>query len=145
MQAQRERPPSLSDCKDKFLVQSCIVGPGVTEASQDIFESRSATDIKHTKLRVVLLGPPEPPSPVPEGVEEDHSPHGKADNLDTYHSSACCSQVAFCSQFALTNKHSQAVGLLTFTLVGAAPSESTNKLWAGFSTGAGALKHQEQS
>ena len=29
---------------------------------------------RQTKLRVVLLGPPKPPSPVPEGVEEPISP-----------------------------------------------------------------------
>lgn len=29
---------------------------------------------RQTKLRVVLVGPPKPPSPVPEGVEEPNSP-----------------------------------------------------------------------
>jgi hypothetical protein len=29
---------------------------------------------RQTKLRVVLVGPPKPPSPVPEGVEEPASP-----------------------------------------------------------------------
>ena len=71
MQAQREYPPSLADCKDKFLVQTCTVSSDVKEASPDVFESKSAGDIKHTKLRVVLLGPAKPPSPVPEGIEED--------------------------------------------------------------------------
>lgn len=77
MQAQREYPPSLADCKDKFLVQTCTVSRDVTEASPDIFESGSTSDIKHTKLRVVLLGPPKPPSPVPEGIEEDTPSPGK--------------------------------------------------------------------
>ena len=87
MQAQREKLASLSDCKDKFLVQSCIVPAGTPEASAELFDSRAPTDIKHTKLRVVLLGPPEPPSPVPEGVEEDGSPRGK-EHIDAHHSGA---------------------------------------------------------
>ena len=76
MQAQREYPPSLADCKDKFLVQTCTVSNDVKEASPDIFET-GVGDIKHTKLRVVLLGPPKPPSPVPEGIEEDAPSPGK--------------------------------------------------------------------
>ena len=76
MQAQREYPPSLADCKDKFLVQTCTVSSDVKEASPDIFET-GIGDIKHTKLRVVLLGPQKPPSPVPEGIEEDAPSPGK--------------------------------------------------------------------
>lgn len=72
MQAQREAPTSYADCKDKFLVQSCIVSEEAKDVSGDVFDK--ATDTKQTKLRVVLLGPPKPPSPVPEGVEEDYSP-----------------------------------------------------------------------
>ena len=32
-----------------------------------------AKDIRQTKLRVVLVGPPKPPSPVPEGVEDSEA------------------------------------------------------------------------
>ena len=46
MQAQREFPPSLTDVKDKFLVQYCVVGPEVREV---------AADVRQTKLRVVLV------------------------------------------------------------------------------------------
>lgn len=74
MQAQRELPPSLTDVKDKFLVQYCTVGPDVREVAADIFDGSRSKDVKQTKLRVVLVGPPKPPSPVPEGVEEDPSP-----------------------------------------------------------------------
>lgn len=72
MQAQRENPPSFTDCKDKFLVQSCLVGSDIKDVSGDVFDK--AQDVKQTKLRVVLTSPPKPPSPVPEGVEEDASP-----------------------------------------------------------------------
>lgn len=71
MQAQREPPPSYSDCKDKFLVQGCLVPKDAKDVSGDVFER--ATDVKQTKLRVVLTTPPKPPSPVPEGDEGDNS------------------------------------------------------------------------
>lgn len=82
MQAQREYPPSLADCKDKFLVQTVQVGPKVSDATPDLFDS-SSSNLKQTKLRVVLVGPPKPPSPVPEGVEEESPSDGRnafADN-----------------------------------------------------------------
>ena len=69
MQAQREYPANFADCKDKFLVQSCIVPADAKETSGDVFDR--AGDMKQTKLRVVLTSPPKPPSPVPEGVEDD--------------------------------------------------------------------------
>jgi hypothetical protein len=69
MQAQREYPPSLSDVKDKFLVQYVAVGADVNEVVPDLFDSSKNKDIKQTKLKVLLVGPPKPPSPVPEGVE----------------------------------------------------------------------------
>ena len=72
MQAQRENPTSFTDCKDKFLVQSCIVSNDIKDVSGDVFEK--AGDVKQTKLRVVLMSPPKPPSPVPEGIEEESSP-----------------------------------------------------------------------
>ncbi len=71
MQAQKEYPPSLADCKDKFLVQSVRVGPEVVEATPDLFDAGKGQDVKQVKLRVVLVGI-KPPSPVPEGVEEEH-------------------------------------------------------------------------
>ncbi len=74
MQAQREYPANLGDCKDKFLVQCTRVSPEVKEVVPDLFDSAKNAAIKQTKLRVVLVGPPKPPSPVPEGVEEEASP-----------------------------------------------------------------------
>ena len=73
MQAQREAPSSYTDCKDKFLVQSCIVTGDAKDISGDVFE-KAGGEMKQTKLRVVLVSPPKPPSPVPEGIEEDNSP-----------------------------------------------------------------------
>lgn len=74
LQAQREPPPSLSECKDKFLVQSLKISPETTEITPDLFEAGAGKVIKQSKLRVVLVGPPKPPSPVPEGIEEEASP-----------------------------------------------------------------------
>lgn len=74
MQAQREYPPTLADCKDKFLVQTVKVSPKVSEITPDLFDGASGSNIKQSKLRVVLVGPPKPPSPVPEGVEEETAP-----------------------------------------------------------------------
>jgi len=76
MQAQREYPPSLADCRDKFLVQAARAPPGARDPPADLFDGAKAKDVRQHKLRVVLVGPPKPPSPVPEGVEggEEASP-----------------------------------------------------------------------
>ena len=76
MQAQREYPTGgLADCRDKFLVQSVRLSAAdaasAKEASPEMFDASKARDIRQTKLRVVLSGPPKPPSPVPEGNEGD--------------------------------------------------------------------------
>lgn len=78
MQAQREYPPGgLSECRDKFLVQSVRLSASsaadasAAEATPEMFDASRAKDIRQTKLRVVLVGPPKPPSPVPEGNEDD--------------------------------------------------------------------------
>ncbi len=73
MQAQREYPPTLADCKDKFLVQTVKVSPKVSEITPELFDGANSS-IKQSKLRVILVGPPKPPSPVPEGVEEETAP-----------------------------------------------------------------------
>ena len=77
MQAQREYPQGgLAECRDKFLVQSVRLplsstAVDVKEAAPEMFDASKAKDIRQTKLRVVLSGPPKPPSPVPEGNEDD--------------------------------------------------------------------------
>jgi len=55
-------------------VQSLKIDSKTTEITPELFEAASGKDIKQSKLRVVLVGPPKPPSPVPEGVEEEASP-----------------------------------------------------------------------
>jgi hypothetical protein len=55
-------------------VQSLKIDSKTSEITPELFEAVSGKDIKQSKLRVILVGPPKPPSPVPEGVEEDPSP-----------------------------------------------------------------------
>jgi hypothetical protein len=77
MQAQREAPSSLADCKDKFLVQSVIVDNAATDVTAEMFDPARGKEVKQVKLRVILVGPPKPPSPVPEGVEDDSMSPGR--------------------------------------------------------------------
>jgi hypothetical protein len=72
MQAQKEFPADMASCRDKFLVQALALAPG-EEFGPETFRAGVAT--KDTKIRVVLEGPPAPPSPVPEvnETEEDSS------------------------------------------------------------------------
>lgn len=74
MQVQKEYPSDLSDCKDKFLVQTVAVGAG-EEVTADTFKRE---DVKQSKLRVILDGPPAPPSPVPEASEADDDSRSEA-------------------------------------------------------------------
>eukprot|EP00878_Enallax_costatus_P039941 GHUV01045887.1.p1 GENE.GHUV01045887.1~~GHUV01045887.1.p1 ORF type:complete len:153 (+),score=53.56 GHUV01045887.1:439-897(+) len=75
MQAQKEIPSDLANCKDKFLVQVKGLESG-EEVNADTF--KAARGVKDTKIRVLLEGPPAPPSPVPEvnEQEEDHTARG---------------------------------------------------------------------
>lgn len=75
MQPQREYPASFVDCKDKFLIQSVVAVGTEKEVTSDMFDPSRPWEIRQIKLRVQLLGPPKPPSPVPEGVEEPLSPN----------------------------------------------------------------------
>lgn len=75
MQAQRDAPPDMQ-CKDKFLVQSVILADDADhkEVSQDAFNKAPGKEVFETKLRVLYVSPPQPPSPVPESSEEGISP-----------------------------------------------------------------------
>mmetsp|Transcript_14006 Transcript_14006/g.44559 ORF Transcript_14006/g.44559 Transcript_14006/m.44559 type:complete len:176 (+) Transcript_14006:383-910(+) len=77
MQSQREVPADQANCKDKFLVQSTIVGQEMVgqEVTSDVFSKKEGREIHEAKLRVVYLQPPPPPSPVPEGTEADEKGH----------------------------------------------------------------------
>lgn len=74
LQAQKEMPPNLTECRDKFLVQCVKVlsdTEGTDAALPDLFDpAKGGADVKQTKLRVIMLGPTKPPSPVPEGIED---------------------------------------------------------------------------
>ncbi|XP_027334729.1 vesicle-associated protein 1-1-like isoform X2 [Abrus precatorius] len=75
MQAQKEAPPDMQ-CKDKFLLQSVIASAGATtkDITPEMFNKESGHDVEECKLRVVYVAPPQPPSPVKEGSDEDSSP-----------------------------------------------------------------------
>ncbi|GAB4857097.1 Vesicle-associated protein 1-2 [Ancistrocladus abbreviatus] len=77
MQAQKEAPPDMQ-CKDKFLLQSVVATPGATakDITAEMFNKEAGHVVEETKLRVVYVSPPQPPSPVPEGSEEGGSPRG---------------------------------------------------------------------
>ncbi|KAF8056759.1 BRIX1-1 [Scenedesmus sp. PABB004] len=82
MQAQKELPPDFASCKDKFLVQVKALEAG-EEITQDTF--KAGKGVKDTKIRVLLEGPPAPPSPVPEvnEVDEDAPSRAHADGLSS--------------------------------------------------------------
>ncbi|XP_022895750.1 vesicle-associated protein 1-1-like [Olea europaea var. sylvestris] len=84
MQAQKEAPPDLQ-CKDKFLLQSVVVGPGVTTENikPDVFNKESGNRVEECKLRVSYVPPPQPPSPVREGSEEGSSPRASLSDNGT--------------------------------------------------------------
>ncbi|CAN8284497.1 unnamed protein product [Cochlearia groenlandica] len=84
MQAQREAPGDMQ-CKDKFLLQSVVASPGVTakEVTPEMFSKESGNRVEETKLRVIYVAPPQPPSPVREGSEEGSSPRASiSDNVN---------------------------------------------------------------
>ncbi|XP_047156951.1 vesicle-associated protein 1-2-like [Vigna umbellata] len=77
MQAQKEAPPDMQ-CKDKFLLQSVktVDGASPKDITPEMFNKESGHVVEESKLRVVYVSPPQPPSPVPEGSEEGSSPRG---------------------------------------------------------------------
>lgn len=70
-QAQREYPTGYGDTKDKFLVQSTRVPADTAELGSELFDSAKNPGLQQSKLRVSLVGPPQPPSPVPEHPETE--------------------------------------------------------------------------
>lgn len=76
MQAQREPPASYADCRDKFLVQCVKVDGTVKDVTSELFDPSKGSAIRQTKLRVVLVPPALPPSPVPEGNESEPTSPG---------------------------------------------------------------------
>eukprot|EP00270_Netrium_digitus_P010620 TRINITY_DN329_c0_g1_i2.p1 TRINITY_DN329_c0_g1~~TRINITY_DN329_c0_g1_i2.p1 ORF type:complete len:254 (+),score=59.63 TRINITY_DN329_c0_g1_i2:280-1041(+) len=81
MQGQKEAPSDMQS-KDKFLIQSVVVSSVGNAAvpksvTQDMFVKESGREIHETKLRVVYVSPPEPPSPIAEEPEEGPGPFGQ--------------------------------------------------------------------
>jgi hypothetical protein len=60
-------------------VQCVKVAAGVSEVTTDLFDPTKSRDIKQSKLRVILIPPAKPPSPVPEGNESLSEPPSPAD------------------------------------------------------------------
>lgn len=84
MQAQKEAPPDMQ-CKDKFLLQSAVAGSGATtkDITPEMFNKESGNQVEESKLRVVYVPPPRPPSPVHEGSEEGSSPRASVSDNGT--------------------------------------------------------------
>ncbi|KAI3449094.1 hypothetical protein Pfo_005759 [Paulownia fortunei] len=84
MQAQKEAPPDMQ-CRDKFLLQSVVVNPGVTakDVTPEMFNKESGNQVDECKLRVAYVPPPQPPSPVREGSEEGSSPRASVSDNGT--------------------------------------------------------------
>ncbi|AES94336.1 putative major sperm protein (MSP) [Medicago truncatula] len=79
LQAQREYPPDMQ-CKDKFLLQSTIVGPNtdVDDLPANTFNKDSGNSIEDLKLRVAYITPSSP-----EGSSEDDAGKNSAQKLDS--------------------------------------------------------------
>ncbi|KZV49034.1 vesicle-associated protein 1-2-like [Dorcoceras hygrometricum] len=84
MQAQKEAPPDMQ-CRDKFLLQSVVVRPGITakDITPEMFTKESGNHVDECKLKVTYVPPPQPPSPVREGSEEDSSPRASVSDNGT--------------------------------------------------------------
>ncbi|KAL6750193.1 PapD-like protein [Haematococcus lacustris] len=70
MQAQKEVPPDLQNCKDKFMVQTTALAEGEL-LDKETFSKETRRDLREARLRVIMEGPAAPPSPVPEANEAD--------------------------------------------------------------------------
>ncbi|KAL1190610.1 Vesicle-associated protein 1-2 [Cardamine amara subsp. amara] len=72
-------------CKDKFLLQCVVTSPGVTakDVTPEMFSKQTGLRVEETKLRVVYVAPPRPPSPVREGSEEGSSPRASVSDNGT--------------------------------------------------------------
>ncbi|CAN1333523.1 Vesicle-associated protein 1-2 [Linum perenne] len=106
MQAQKEAPPDMQ-CKDKFLLQSVKAPDGSTvkDITAEMFNKESGHQVEETKLKVVYVAPPQPPSPVPEGSEEGSSPRGSvSDNGHVNGAEFAAASRAFVQRFDTDDK-----------------------------------------
>ncbi|CAJ2655540.1 unnamed protein product [Trifolium pratense] len=81
MQAQKQAPPDMQ-CKDKFLIQSIVAnhksyhsknGATTKDITPEMFKKESGYEVEECKFKVVYVPPPQPPSLVREGSDEDLS------------------------------------------------------------------------
>ncbi|CAA0820377.1 Vesicle-associated protein 1-1 [Striga hermonthica] len=84
MQAQKEAPLDM-ECRDKFLLQSVVVSPGLAakDITAEMFNKVSGNKVDECKLKVVYAPPLQPPSPVREGSEEGSSPRASVSENET--------------------------------------------------------------
>lgn len=86
MQCQKEYPTDLGNCKDKFLLQS-VAGPfNETDVTAAMFEKGKGRDVKESKLKVLLEGPPAPPSPIREERVEGSEDQSDVPKQNSHHS-----------------------------------------------------------
>uniref|UniRef100_A0A7S0UMP2 MSP domain-containing protein n=1 Tax=Polytomella parva TaxID=51329 RepID=A0A7S0UMP2_9CHLO len=69
MQAQKDFTADVEKCTDKFMIQSVLMGEN-EEITKTTFDSKETPGIKEHRLKVIVEGPPPPPSPVPEAANE---------------------------------------------------------------------------
>ncbi|CAN1333521.1 Vesicle-associated protein 1-2 [Linum perenne] len=115
MQAQKEAPPDMQ-CKDKFLLQSVKAPDGSTvkDITAEMFNKESGHQVEETKLKVVYVAPPQPPSPVPEGSEEGSSPRGSvSDNGHVNGAEFAAASRAFVQRFDTDDKSPEAKALIS--------------------------------
>jgi hypothetical protein len=67
LNSQKEPPTSYQNCRDKFLIQTTVVRSGVSQVTSELFDDAAKkNELQQTKLRVQMIPPAQPPSPVPE-------------------------------------------------------------------------------
>jgi len=81
MQAQKEVPSDLENCRDKFLVQNCVAEKGDGDDVPSLF-TKEGKKIQETKLKVVFTEAGGLPASVPEDKETD----GSGPSLNRYFS-----------------------------------------------------------
>ncbi|CAL0331696.1 unnamed protein product [Lupinus luteus] len=115
MQAQKEAPPDLV-CKDKFLLQSVKTHEGATakDISSEMFNKELGHVVEESKLRVVYVAPPQPPSPVAEGSEEGSPTSGSvSENGNVLGADSATVTRAFTERHEAPEKSAEAKALIS--------------------------------
>ncbi|KAG7657128.1 PapD-like superfamily [Arabidopsis suecica] len=75
MQALKEAPADMQ-CKDKLLFQCKVVEPGTMdkEVTSEMFSKEAGHRVEETIFKIIYVAPPQPQSPVQEGLEDGSSP-----------------------------------------------------------------------